>query len=338
MDEATNNQESGEERLIARHFAPLATHPGAFGLIDDAAAIAPPPGCDLVLKADAIVGGIHFFPDDDPGTVAKKALRVNLSDLAAKGAAPLGFLLSLALPKGVGDDWLAGFAAGLGEDAAAFSFPLLGGDTVASPGPVMISVAVFGAVPHGRMLLRAGPRPGDLAVVSGSLGDASLGLALRRDDLAASRWGLAEDERDHLLNRYLLPQPRNAAAAALLACASGGMDVSDGIAGDLAKMCRAAGVSATVNVGEIPLSPAARRALAAEPALIEPILTGGDDFEVLASVPAARWPALQAQAAAAGVTMTAIGAFAAAGSSGPQADFVANGRVLQFARLSYSHF
>src|SRR6266404_3000615 len=151
--------QSGEERLIARYFAPLAKHPGALGLTDDAAAITPPAGCDLVLKTDGIVGGVHFFPDDPSDAIAKKALRVNLSDLAAKGARPLGFLLTLALPAEIGDAWLAPFARGLGADAAHFACPLFGGDTDRTAGPITISIAVLGAVPHGKMVRRAGAKP-----------------------------------------------------------------------------------------------------------------------------------------------------------------------------------
>ena len=242
---------------------------------------------------------------------------------------PLGFLLSIALPDGIEDAWLAGFAAGLGEDAQTYGCPLLGGDTVRSPGPVMISIAVFGAVPHGTMLLRRGPRAGDLLVVTGTIGDASLGLLLRQDGAAAARFGLTPAARDHLLARYLVPQPRNAVAEILRAHASGGMDVSDGLVGDLAKMCRAAGVSADVEVTRVPFSQAARAALTADPTLIETALTGGDDFEVLASVPQARLDDLVAQAAAVGVAVTAIGRFVAAGEGG---------LPLAFARTSFSHF
>jgi thiamine-monophosphate kinase len=202
----------------------------------------------------------------------------------------------------------------------------------------MISIAAFGSVPHGRMLLRAGPKPGDVLVVTGTIGDAALGLALRRDTAAVGRWALGEEARDHLLTRYLLPQPRNAAAEALRTLATGGMDVSDGLVGDLAKMCRAANVSADVEVARIPFSDAARRALAADPALLETALTGGDDFEVLASVPEARLAELRAQAAAVGVAVTPIGRFEVADPGGPQARFLAGGRPLTFARTSFSHF
>src|SRR5258707_1205554 len=298
--------QSGEERLIARYFAPLAKHAGAFGLADDAAAITPPTGCDLVLKADGIVAGVHFFPDDRPDTVAKKALRVNLSDLAAKGAKPLGFLLTLVLPEGIGDIWLAPFARGLGADAEAFGCPLLGGDTDRTGGPITISIAALGVVPQGKMLRRAGAKAGDRVVVTGTIGDAALGLLLRRDSSAAARWGLARAARESLEARYLVPEPRVAIAEILRAHASAAMDVSDGLAGDLGKLCRASAGTAEVEVPCIPLSDGARRALSAEPALIETIITGGDDYEVVACVPTGNVEALRQQASAVGVVVTEI--------------------------------
>src|SRR5262249_46036535 len=297
--------QSGEERLIARYFAPLAKHPGALGLADDAAAITPPAGCDLVLKTDGIVGGVHFFPDDPPEMVAKKALRVNLSDLAAKGATPLGFLLTLALPEEIGDAWLAPFARGLGADAQAFGCPLLGGDTDRTGGPITISIAAVGVVPQGQMVRRAGAKAGDRLVVTGTIGDAALGLLLRRDMSAAKRWRLASEECNSLEGRYLVPQPRSAIAEILRAHASAAMDVSDGLAGDLGKLCRASGVAAEIAVARVPLSHGARAALAKEPALIETILTGGDDYEIVAFVPARKGETLPHQASAAGDAGTA---------------------------------
>ena len=169
-----SGQESAEDRLIARHFKPIARHPGALGLTDDAALLTPPAGHALVVTADAVVGGVHFFPNDPPDAIAKKALRVNLSDLAAKGAKPAGFVLTLALPKGVGDDWLKALARGLGQDAKKFDCPLLGGDTVYTPGPVTISITAFGTVPDGTMVQRSGARAGDHVVVTGTIGDAAL--------------------------------------------------------------------------------------------------------------------------------------------------------------------
>jgi thiamine-monophosphate kinase len=328
--------ESGEDRLIAKYFRPLATHAGAFGLNDDAAALAPPPGCDIVYKTDAIIGSVHFLSDDPPGLVAKKALRVNLSDLAAKGARPFGFLLSLALPTGIGDDWLAPFAAGLKEDAERYGCPLLGGDTDHTPGPIVIAISAFGTLPHGTMVRRSGAKPGDRIVVTGTIGDAALGLKVRCGASVVETWKLDAPMRDHLISRYRLPQPRTAAADAVRGHATGSMDISDGLAGDLAKLCRASGVVAEVEVDRVPLSPAARRALANDPASIETVLTGGDDFEIVATVPADRREALVSAAAAAGVAMTEIGAVIA----GPaEARFVtAGGERLRFSRPSFSHF
>src|SRR5262245_19395776 len=299
----TGDNMSGEDRLIARFFEPLATHPGALGLADDAAYLKPPAGCDLVLKTDAIVGGVHFFPEDAAHTVASKALRVNLSDLAAKGARPLGFLLSLALPKETGDDWLEGFAQGLRDDAVLFGCPLFGGDTDRTPGPVTVSIAMFGSVLEGTMVRRAGARPGDRVFVSGTIGDAALGVMLRK----GKTWKLAEPQRQHLMSRYLLPQPRTALAEAVLTHASAAMDVSDGLVGDFAKLCRASGVAADIDIGRVPLSEAARTVISADSAVLESALTGGDDYEIVCTVPAARSASFQAGAKAAKVAVTEIG-------------------------------
>jgi thiamine-monophosphate kinase len=326
---------SGEDRLIARHFKPLARHPGAYGLVDDAAVLLPPKGHELVLKTDAIVGGVHFFPDDPPEAVAQKALRVNLSDLAAKGAKPAGFLLSLVIPKSIGDGWLSRFARGLSADVRRYKCPLFGGDTDRTPGPATISIAAFGTLPKGRMVRRSGARNGDVVVVTGSIGDAALGLKLRLNPRAGARWRLTAAQRRHLLSRYLVPQPRTRLAEALRRHASSAMDVSDGLMGDFAKLCRASGVGAQIEVERIPLSNAAKAALAAEPALIETILTGGDDFEVVATIPRRKLQAFRAAAKTAGVRVTEIGQVMA----GRVVAFRdQEGRTLRFARASFSHF
>src|SRR5215475_11454891 len=281
---------SAEDRLIARFFAPIATHPGALGLSDDAAFIKAPPGCDLVLKTDAIVGGVHFFSEDAPRSVASKALRVNLSDLAAKGARPLGFLLTLALPKDIGDDWLEGFAQGLRGDSVLFACPLFGGDTDRTPGPITISIAIFGSVPEGTMVRRAGARPGDRVFVSGTVGDAALGVILRK----GKQWKLTEPQRQHLISRYLLPQPRNALAEAVRTHASAAIDVSDGLVGDCSKLCCASGVAADIDVGRIPFSEAAKAVISLDSTVLESALTGGDDYEIVCTVPEAKSASFQA--------------------------------------------
>ncbi len=327
--------ETGEERLIAKYFAPLAKTPGALGLIDDAAMLTPQRGCDLVLTKDAIVAGVHFFPDDPAETIARKALRVNLSDLAAKGAAPAGFLLALALPDNVSDDWLKSFAEGLGADAETYACPLLGGDTVRTPGPLMVSITALGFVPQGKMVQRRGAKTDDRVIVTGTIGDGALGLKVQGDAQAAHRWKLDDAMRAHLVNRYRLPQPRNAIAVLMQTHASAAMDVSDGLAGDLAKLCRASGVSAEIDVARVPLSDAARTAMAAEPALIETILSGGDDYEILCTVPASQSDAFITAAKVVGVDATEIGRVTA-GEGAPR--FVADGKPLSLDKTSFSHF
>jgi thiamine-monophosphate kinase len=325
---------SVEDELIARYFKPLARHPGTFGFTDDASAITPPAGHDLVLKTDGLIEGVHYFADDPAADVARKALRVNLSDLASKGAMPLGFLLAIALSKGFAEDWLAAFARGLGEDADAYQCPLLGGDTDSTPGPTSISIAAFGVLPQGTMVRRAGAMAGDRVFVTGTIGDAALGLAVRQG--AAGAWKLDGAMTDHLVSRYRLPQPRTALSAALREHASAAMDVSDGLAADLAKLCGASKVSADIEVAHVPLSPAARRALAADPALIEPILTGGEDYEILCAVPAARAADFTDAAAAAGIAVTDIGRCIC--GEAPPRFFDTQRHVLTFARPGYSHF
>ncbi len=325
-----------EDELIATFFAPLAG-PAGLGLADDAASLAPPPGHELVLTTDMLAAGVHFFADDPADAIAKKALRVNLSDLAAKGAEPLGFLLSLALPQDWTETWLAGFAAGLGEDARAYACPLLGGDTVKSPGALTLSITAIGAVPQGRMVPRPGVVAGDCLYVTGTIGDAALGLRLFRAEAADQAWidALDDKARAHLRDRYRLPLPRLALRQPLRTYARAAMDVSDGFAGDLAKMLRLTGMTAEIAVGDVPLSDAARQALAQEPTLIVPILSGGDDYEILCAVPPAAARAFEAAAAAADVPVSRIG-HACRGEEPPV--FTTAAGPVAFGTLSYQHF
>lgn len=321
-----------EDSLIARYFAPLAAQ-GGLGLKDDAACFTPTPGHDLVATADALVERGHFLPEDDPGSVARKALAVNVSDLAAKGATPRGFLLSLALPGDWTEAWLSAFAEGLGEAAREFRCPLLGGDTVKASGALTLSVTALGEVPSGRMVLRTAAKPGDVICVTGSIGDAALGLALR----GAPDWAsdLTEQERAVLADRYLRPQPRVAVAEALRDHARAAMDISDGLAGDLAKMMRVSGVSAIVETDRIPLSSAVRRAVGRDPALLDLALTGGDDYEILCAVSPERIDPFRAAAADLGVDLTEIGAVTA-GEGLPV--FRSGQRETRYETGSFSHF
>ena len=325
---------SGEDALIARYFKPLATDPGAFNLGDDAAVLKPS-GDDIVVTTDAIVEGVHFLADDPPDTVARKALRVNLSDLAAKGATPAGFVLTLAL-RAADEAWLTPFARGLGSDAGLFGCPLLGGDTVSTPGPLTISIAAFGRVPAGKMVRRSGAKPGDRVMVTGTIGDAALGLDILKGGPVAA--ALADDAgaRAMLIGRYRVPQPRNALAKAVRNHARAAMDVSDGLAGDLAKLCGVSGVSAVIDAPSIPLSPAAAALLARGTVDIETIVSGGDDYEVLCTVPEDSFEAFVQAAGQAGVAVSSIGVIVA-GSSVPR--FLdGEGREIALPRLSYSHF
>jgi thiamine-monophosphate kinase len=325
---------SGEDFLIARYFRPLATDPGAFGLTDDAAVLKAL-GDDIIVTTDAVVEGVHFLSDDPPHTIAKKALRVNLSDLAAKGATPAGFVLTLAMRK-VDESWLAAFARGLGEDTSAFNCPLLGGDTVSTPGPLMVSITAFGRVPQDKMIRRSGAFPGDHVVVTGTIGDAALGLDILRKGRVATVLANDTASCDMLVGRYRVPQPRNALAPAIRVHARAAMDVSDGLAGDLAKLCAASAVSATVELASIPLSKGASAALTAGAVSFSEIVSGGDDYEVLCTVaPEALQPFAEA-ASASGVAVNRIGSIVA-GKAAPR--FLdAKGAELALTRTSFSHF
>ncbi len=323
---------SGEDDLFARYFKPLAMTPGALGLIDDAA-ILQAGGDDIVVTTDAVVAGVHFLPDDPPDTVARKALRVNLSDLAAKGAEPAGFVLTLALRE-VSESWLAPFAHALGEDATVFGCPLLGGDTVSTPGPAMISITALGRVPPGTMVRRSTARAGDVVMVSGTIGDATLGLAILKGEEGGQGDGAAA--HDAMVERYRVPQPRVALARAIRDHASAAMDVSDGLMGDLAKLCSASGVSAVVEATAIPMSAAARTWLSRDPALLARLVSGGDDYEILCAVPENRRAAFAIAARAAGVPVSAIGRIIEANHAPKLVD--AGNREIPLERRSYSHF
>ena len=283
--------------LIARCFAPLAG-PGALGLLDDAALLVPPPGRELVISADAMVAGVHFLPDDHPDLVGRKLLRVNLSDLAAKGATPLGYLLTVSAPRATPEAWFAAFAAGLAQDQAEYGVTLLGGDTTSTPGPVSLSLTIIGHVAPGAMVRRSGAREGDGIWVTGTIGDAAMGLAV------ALRGERCTADEQFLLDRYRVPRPRVGFPLANIASAA--MDVSDGLVQDLGHLCRASGLGARINAARVPLSPAA----AAAGDLLR-CLTGGDDYEILMAVPPDRASRLLEAASRARVAVTRIGAFAA---------------------------
>jgi len=330
----TGHPRPSEEELIARFFAPIAA-PGACGLKDDAAAIQPRAGYDLVVTADAVVADVHFLTSDPAASIARKALGVNVSDLAAKGAAPVGFVLTLALPDDWTAEWLEQFAAGLGEAASEWGCPLLGGDTVRANGPLSISITALGEVPAGGIVRRTTARAEDHICVSGTIGDAALGLQLLSGPTPPWASSLSEIQRAFLIDRYRHPSPRTRLAPLVGRYASAAMDVSDGLAGDVAKMMRASGVSAQIDLSRLPLSDAARRILQIHPAAMDRIATGGDDYEILFCVADSNLGALKSAAAQAGTEVTVIGQVI----QGDAATVFRYGtEEHRFERTSFSHF
>jgi thiamine-monophosphate kinase len=328
----------GEEAIIQGALARLsAGFPGALGLRDDAALIAVPPGHELVVTMDAVAAGVHFFESDAAADIAWKALAVNVSDVIAKGARPHAYLMSLAFPTAPDPAWLEQFAAGLAQAQSAFGLHLIGGDTDHRPGPLSVTITAMGLVPTGTMVKRGGAEPGDTIFVSGTLGDAALGLMLRADRPETKAWPLDEAGRRALVKRYLRPSPRVALAPALRAYARAAMDISDGLVKDLARMTALSGVGAEVATHRLPLSPAAAKLLEHDPGLIAQVAAGGDDYEVLAALSPDNVSAFQTAARDAGITVTSIGRIVGAAASGVL--LIGPDDVpLKLARTGYDHF
>ena len=299
-----------EFRLIADLFAPLAAgQPAGLNLLDDAACLPCPAGEELILTADAMVEGVHFLADDPPSTVARKILRVNLSDLAAMGAEPVGYLLTTAWPDRIDDAWIADFVAGLAEDQKSFACHLLGGDTVSTSGPLTLSLTAVGKVPRGGALRRSGAAEGDCLFVSGTIGDAAMGLKALRGELTA----LAQPDRAALAERYRLPQPRLALGTALRGLASAAIDISDGLAQDLGHLAAVSGLGAEIRMSQVPISDPCLAALSALGLDLAAVLGGGDDYELLFTVPTARRGDLTRATARLGVRVAEIGRMTKAG-------------------------
>jgi len=327
---------ASEEEIIAEFWAPLAAgSAGAFGLKDDCAAIAAPPGCDLVVTTDGLIEGAHFFPGESADAIAWKALAVNVSDLVAKGASPLAYVMALALPE-PDRAWLAAFAVGLGKAQAAFGCSLIGGDTDRTPGPLSVSITAFGTVPAGRMLRRSTAKPGDAVYVSGTIGDAALGLALRRDPAVAQRCGLDPAAQAHIEARFSRPKPPIDLRGALLGYASAAMDVSDGLVKDFGRLCQASQTGGWIDATAVPLSGAARAVVAAGGATLADLLTGGEDYEVLAAVGPQECPGFEGAAAASGTSVTRIGLIEKAAQGIRVID--GSGNAMAFKRTGWDHF
>ena len=327
----TGRPRESEFDLVRRLFAPLSgAAPGAFGLRNDGATVAPPAGAALVVTKDLMVAGVHYLPDEDPAAVARRLLRVNLSDLAAMGADALSYALGLALPRSLPASWIEGFAGGLALDQTRFGVALIGGDMVAGEGPAVLSLTAFGSVPEGAALTRSGAAVGDDLYVSGTIGDAALGLRVARGGLRA----LAKADRAFLAERFRLPSPRLALGRALRGVASAALDVSDGLVADLAHLCAESGAAARVSAEAVPLSAAAARVLTSPEAGIEDLLAGGDDYELLFAAPPARRGAVAALGRTLDLPLARIGAVA----SGRGVSVLdAAGRPLPLERTGYRH-
>ncbi len=331
-----------EFELIARYFVPLAAgEPGAFALLDDAAVIAVEPGHRVVVTTDTVVSGVHFLPSDPPDAVAAKALAVNLSDLAAMGARPQAYTLSLALPriwdKDEAESWLEGFCGRLALDQRESEIDLIGGDTVASPGPLCITVTALGMVREGEELRRSAARPGDVVYVSGAIGDAALGLKYIAGELP----NLPADLGNSLADRYRFPRARTNLGRQLVGIAHGVADISDGLVADLGHICVASNLSATINAFQVPLSPSVVAAIDSNPDLLAVALTGGDDYELVFTAPPVSADTIRTISNALGTPLTAIGRVDEQTARGAKATVCVqgvDGLPMSLSRRGYQHF
>ncbi len=321
----------GEFTLIAELFAPLSKGAsGALGLADDVALIDVSPGCHLVTTTDTLIAGVHFRESDPPETIARKALRVNLSDLAAKGAQPIGFLQALSLNDSITDAYIERYVAGLAVDVQEFGIPLLGGDTTSGPGPLTITITAFGEVEKGSALLRSGARPGDIVGVTGTIGDGAVGLACLNATLDLPT-ALAE----HAIARYRIPQPRLAIGRALKGLATACLDISDGLVADVGHLSEASDVAIVLDRESVPLSPAVRAAITADADWWDVVLGGGDDYELAFTLPPERVPALETLAAKFKFPLTVIGTVSA--ERGKGVTVTSGGKLVPVSRTGYRH-
>ncbi len=326
----------GEFDLIRRYFAPLSKgEKGAFNLTDDAAVLGAPSGEKIVVTTDSLIEGIHFFNDDPADLVAAKLLAVNLSDLASMAATPAYYTLSLALPikweESKRNNWLEKFSNGLSEYQKKFKVTLVGGDTVAISGPLVLTITAFGLVRENAALRRNGAAVGDTIWVTGTIGDSALGLLALQNQLDE----IDADSSVFLVDRYRRPQPRIAIGQRLHGNASAAIDVSDGLAADLAHMCRASGVGAEIDIAKIPISAAARTLTTASPELIEIAITGGDDYELLFTTDPGSSPAIESIEKVTHCTITEIGRII----EDPAIRFLDdNGENLALSNAGYNHF
>jgi thiamine-monophosphate kinase len=326
----------GEFDIIARYFAPIATDKAALGLRDDAAILLISEGYELIATCDTLVEGVHFLAGDPPESLGYKALAVNLSDLTAKGARGYAYLLSLVVPRDTPDSWFEGFASGLRELHGESGICLVGGDTTASSGPKTITITALGLVTHGHAVLRHGAKANDRLYVSGTIGDAYLGLHLLKDASLAKSWDLSEGDANYLTGRYRRPEARTGLVIPVRNFAQGAIDVSDGLVLDTEKLATVSHAGAVIETERVPFSQAAQKALQRAPELLEAMIAGGDDYEILAAVPESSAAAFEAEARAKGVDVTSIGRIEG-GREGVRV-IGPGGTPLKLARKGFSHF
>lgn len=318
----------GEFDFIRTRLVPLTRgHEAALGLSDDAALFAPPADTELVLATDMLVAGVHFLAGDTPQVAAWRCLRSNISDMAAMGARPLGYLAAIGWPEHLPETWREDFIRALGEDQTHFGLALWGGDTTSTPGPLTVALTLIGSVPRGQALRRSGAQAGDGLWVSGTIGDAVLGL-----DLASGK----SDPGNYLLQRYRRPEPRVALGEALRGAASACIDISDGLVADAGHLSACSGVALDIEASRIPLSrEAAQWCAAQDEAGLMRLITGGDDYELLFTAPRARDADIAALAGRLELRLTRIGEVKA----GRRVQVLdADGGVLDIERAGFTHF
>lgn len=320
--------------FIATHLAPLAG-PGGLGLKDDAALLKPSLGKDLVLTKDTMVEGVHFPVGHYGGDTAEKLLRVNLSDLAAKGAHPIGYMLSIAWPKGIEKSYFQGFASGLRDVQDAYDFKLLGGDTTSIDGPMVVTATLIGEVPTGSMVRRSGANIGDDIWVTGTIGDAYLGLqsvlgeALDPKPDADGLW--------HFEEAYYRPEPRLLFRKALRQYASACADISDGLVADAGHVAMTSGVGFTTDADKIPLSSPAGAWLSGqedEDAAFKTLITAGDDYELVFTARSENAPHIRQAAKAIGLRISRVGSVA----KGEGVSVLSDGEPITFDKTGHTHF
>lgn len=313
-----------EFEAIRKFFAPLSLD----GLENDGAVLTIPDGYELAVTSDTLNESVHFPDDESPQLIAHKALRVNLSDLASMGAEPFAYQLNLALPEKVDAVWLESFAKGLAKDQATYKIKLSGGDTTGTRGPLSISITAMGLVPRGKAVTRSGAKEGDAVIITGTIGDAALGLECLLGHIDV-------EGQEKFLERYRLPQPRCVLAKLLRDYAHAAIDISDGLVADLDHICVASKLGAVLNLKDIPFSPHAQKALNAGKVTPENLITGGDDYELAIAVAAERAEEFCRLAKAAGVQSTIAGKLV----DGSGVDILdAQGQPLVLAAAGWQHF